>query len=391
MAPRLLAVDLPTGVDADTGAADELAAAADGTVALGFSKVGLHLLPGSELAGRVEVVDIGLGAASSDGGDMEVLTRKWTQDHLPDRPASAHKGTFGSVMVVAGSPSYTGAAYLACTGAMRVGVGLTTLACGSSIHPIVAAKLAETTFELLDDKDGELTAEEARVILRTLEDKYKSVLIGPGLGQSGYVQAFVKALVPGLSEQTVVIDADGLNNLARIEDWPSLIKAPTILTPHPGEFSRLTGLSVEEVQADRLGLARQYAGGWGVTVLLKGAPSIVAAPDGGAMINAFTNPGMATAGTGDVLAGAIAGFAAQGLAPFEAACVGLYISSWAGEIVRKELGSAGMLAGDVAAALPRAMRDLRGEGGAERPSGPGREDLLAMLGGMAGEERGASL
>jgi NAD(P)H-hydrate epimerase len=387
--PRLLAVDLPTGVDADTGTADPHAVAADTTVALGLSKVGLHLLPGSKLAGRVEVVDIGLGAGDGHA-QTEVLTRRWAQEHLPERPEDAHKGTFGSVMVVAGSPRYTGAAYLACMGSMRSGAGLTTLACGRSIHPILASKLAEATFELLDDKDGELTAQEAGVVTRAVERGYESVLIGPGLSQSGYVQAFVKALLPGLGagseepgarEVAVVIDADGLNNLTRIDGWTSLVKAPAVLTPHPGEMARLTGLSIAEVQADRLGLARRYAAEWGVIVLLKGAPSIVAAPDGRARINAFSNPGMATGGTGDVLAGAIAGFAAQGATPFEAACLGLYVSSWAGELVRKEMGSAGMLAGDVAAALPRAMRDLRGEGPAERAVGGGREDLLAMFGG----------
>jgi len=392
--PKLLAVDVPTGVDADTGATDSVAAAADGTVALGFSKVGLHVLPGSRMAGRVEVVDIGIPPCEgSDSGETEVLTRRWAQDRLPERPADAHKGTFGSVMVVAGSPRYTGAAYLACTGSMRVGAGLTTLACGKSIHPILAGRLAEATFEVLDDKDGELSAQEAGVVARAVDGRYESALIGPGLGQSGYVQAFVKALLPGLGAGTeepgarglraVVIDADGLNNLAKIEGWPSLLKAPTILTPHPGEFSRLTGLAMEEVLADRLGLARKYATEWGVTVLLKGAPTVAAAADGRARINAFVNPGMATAGTGDVLAGVIAGFVAQGVEPFDAACLGLYVSSWAGEMVRKEMGSAGMLAGDVAAALPRAMRDLRGEGAVERSSGPGREDLLAMLGGTA--------
>jgi NAD(P)H-hydrate epimerase len=277
--PRLIAVDVPTGVDADSGAADPHAVAADGTVALGFSKVGLHMLPGSALAGRVEVVDIGIPAETGEGaGQTEVLTRRWAREHLPDRPGDAHKGTFGSVMVVAGSPRYTGAAYLACTGAMRSGAGITTLACGKSIHPILAAKLTEATFEPLDDKEGELSAQEAGVVVRALGRGYESVLIGPGLGQSGYVQAFVKALLPMLGSGTknqeppsqdpaglepgslraVVIDADGLNNLARIEGWTSLIKAPVILTPHPGEFARLTGLTVAAVTGWVAGMVAVY-------------------------------------------------------------------------------------------------------------------------------------
>jgi NAD(P)H-hydrate epimerase len=385
--PRLIAVDLPTGVDADTGAVDEHCVAADETVAFAFSKVGLHLMPGSQFTGRVEVVDIGIPAVMAESVQTELLSRRWAQERLPERPADAHKGTFGSVMVVAGSPRYTGAAYMCCTGAMRVGAGIVTLACGRSIHPILASKLTETTFEPLDDKEGELTAQEARSVLGAMRRGYECLLVGPGLGQSGYVQAFMKALVPGLSAETdeshrglraAIIDADGLNNLAAVPDWPALIKAPAILTPHPGEMARLTGLSIAEVQADRLGLARRCAAEWNAIVLLKGAPTIVAAPDGRARINAFANPGMATGGTGDVLAGAIAGFVAQGVEPFDAACLGLYVSSWAGELVRQELGSAGMLAGDVALALPRAMKDLRGEGGPSRGAPP-RDDILGML------------
>jgi len=386
--PRLIAADVPTGVDADTGAADPHTVSVDETVALGFSKVGLHVLPGSQYAGRVEVVDIGIPSSVAGEVKTELLSRRWAQEHLPARPADAHKGTFGSVMVVAGSPKYTGASYLACTGALRSGAGIVTLACGMSIHPILAAKLTETTFELLDDKDGVLTAHEAHTILRAMSDRgYESLLVGPGLGEGGYQQAFLRGLLPALTTEpvrerrglrAVVIDADGLNNLAKIDNWPALIKVPAILTPHPGEFARLTGLDIADIQADRLALARRYAADWGVVVLLKGAPSIVAAPDGRARINAYTNPGLATGGTGDVLAGTIAGFVAQGVEPFEAACLGLFVGSLAGEIVRQEMGSAGMLASDVAAAIPRAQRDLRGEA-PPRSSAAGRSDILQML------------
>ena len=199
--PRLIAVDLPTGLDADTGAVDEHTVAADETVAFGFSKVGLHVLPGSQYTGRVEVVDIGIPASLAESVQTELLSRRWAQEHLPERPADAHKGTFGSVMVVAGSPRYTGAAYMCCMGAMRTGAGIVTLACGRSIHPILAAKLTETTFEPLDDKEGELTAQEAHTVLGALRRGYECLLVGPGLGQSGYVQAFMKALLPGLTTE----------------------------------------------------------------------------------------------------------------------------------------------------------------------------------------------
>ncbi|MCH7484294.1 MAG: NAD(P)H-hydrate epimerase, partial [Chloroflexi bacterium] len=272
--PRLLAVDLPSGLDADTGAVDPLTVAADATIALAFAKVGLHLLPGARYAGEVEIVDIGVPAELASSVQTELITRRWAQDHLPERPDDAHKGTFGSAFIVAGSPRYTGAAYLACMGAMRAGAGLVTLACASAIHPILAAKLSETTFEPLDGTDGELSGQDVHSVFRALSGRdYECLLIGPGLSQSGYVQAFVHALLPKLSGgqeegserslRAIVIDADGLNNLARIDGWPALVNVPAILTPHPGEMSRLTGLSVAEVQADRLGTARKFAAEWG--------------------------------------------------------------------------------------------------------------------------------
>ncbi|MEX0682940.1 MAG: NAD(P)H-hydrate dehydratase [Dehalococcoidia bacterium] len=386
--PRLIAVDLPTGLDADTGTVDPLCVAADTTVALGFAKVGLHVLPGSQYAGQVEVVDIGIPSALASSVQTELLTRRWAQDHLPERPAAAHKGTFGSAMVVAGSERYVGAAYLSCMGALRAGAGIVTLACGRSIHPILAAKLTETTFEPLDDKDGELSAQEAHSVVRALTRGYECLLVGPGLGQGGYVQAFMRGLLPALSPdplpdsaralRAAVIDADGLNNLAKIDGWPKLINLPALLTPHPGEFARLTGLSVPEVQADRLGLARKYAAEWGVYILLKGAPSLVAAPDGRAAISPFTNPALATGGTGDVLGGMIAGYIAQGADPFTAACLGLYVGGLAGQSLRDELGSAGVIAGDLLPAIPRAMRDLRGEAKPASLSNA-HPDILQML------------
>jgi NAD(P)H-hydrate epimerase len=174
----------------------------------------------------------------------------------------------------------------------------------------------------------------------------------------------MKAIVPLLSADElrgVVIDADGLNCLAKIDKWPEKLKTPAVLTPHPGELSRLSGLPTADIQADRLSVARRYAAEWGVTLALKGANTIVAAADGRARISPFANPGLASGGTGDVLAGVITGLLAQGLRPFEAASLGVYLHGLAAEDVRRELGSAGMLAGDLLPALPRAMKELRGE------------------------------
>jgi NAD(P)H-hydrate epimerase len=302
------------------------------------------------------------------------MTDRWARELLPARPLDAHKGTFGSAMVVAGSPQYTGAAYLACMGALRTGAGIVTLACARAVYPILAEKLTETTFEPLDDTEGYLTAREAGDVARALEHRaYSALLVGPGLAQGGYPQAFVKQLLSllggsgsqpdtggGSTLRALIIDADGLNNLAKIDDWPSLLTHPTILTPHPGELARLTGLDTAEIQADRLGTARRYAAEWNVTVVLKGANTIVAAPDGSARISPFANPGLASGGTGDVLAGIITGLVAQGVAPFEAASLGVYLHGLAGEHVRRDLGTAGMLAGDLLPALPQVIKELRG-------------------------------
>jgi NAD(P)H-hydrate epimerase len=281
-------------------------------------------------------------------------------------------------------------------GAMRAGAGLVTLACASAIHPILAAKLSETTFEPLEGSDGELSGQDVHSVLRALSARrYECLLLGPGLSQSGYVQAFVHALLPQLSGdqkedsepllRAAIIDADGLNNLARIDDWPALINVPTVLTPHPGEMSRLTGLSVADVQADRLGTARKYAAEWGLNVLLKGAPSIVAAADGRAAVSPFVSPVFATGGSGDVLAGTIAGFIAQGADLFDAACLGLYVGGLVAQHLREEMGSAGVIAGDFLPRIPLAMRDLRGESRPESSTAV-RPDLLQMLQSASGQQ-----
>ena len=360
--PRLLAVDLPTGLDADTGAVDPHCVAADHTVTFGWSKVGLHILPGSQYAGRVEAVDIGIPAELAAGVKTELMDGRVARDLLPPRPIDGHKGTFGSVLVVAGSPNYVGAAYLSCMGALRTGPGIVTLACARSLHPILATKLTETTFELLTDYDGVISAAESNDILRIIERGYEALLVGPGLGQGGYQQAFMRAVLPGLGGdhlRGVVIDADGLNNLARVEEWWKSLSVPAVITPHPGELSRLTGLSVADVQADRFGAARKHAAEWNVTIVLKGANTIVASPDGRARLSPFANPALASGGTGDVLAGAVAGLIAQGLDPFDAASLAVYLHASAAENASRELGSAGVLATDLLPELPRVMKEMR--------------------------------
>jgi hydroxyethylthiazole kinase-like uncharacterized protein yjeF len=360
-APRLLALDLPTGVNADGGQPDPHAVAADTTVTLGFSKVGLHSLAGSELGGSVQVVDIGL-PPSADRGLNQVMTLREVRELLPKRPGDSNKGTFGKVMVAAGSTNYVGAAYLSTSGAMRAGAGLVTLACPQSIYPLLAARLVEATFlPLPDSESGRLYGGSASQLFHAVED-YDVLLIGCGLGQDSGTLAFVRDLLFALrqdSVRAVVVDADGLNNLAEMPRWWRSVEARCVLTPHPGEFARLTGSTVKEVQADRLNRARQAAAEWSQTVVLKGANTVVAGPSGEAWICPFGNAALASAGTGDVLAGVIAGFIAQGLDPLRAAVAGVYVHAASGELLSSEMGDAGVLAGDVLEAVPRTLKEIK--------------------------------
>ncbi|HEY4684960.1 MAG TPA: NAD(P)H-hydrate dehydratase [Dehalococcoidia bacterium] len=354
----LFAVDLPTGVDADSGAADPHAAAVDVTLALAYSKIGLHVLPGAACAGRVHVLDIGLDPALGDAIPTELLTEDWARAALPARPAESNKGTFGRVLVVAGSERYVGAAALACLGALRAGAGLVTLAAIDPVRAAVAAQLPEVTYLPLPEADGGIDAAAADVILGALAG-HDALLVGPGLGLATGTQALVRRLLASAPQTPVVVDADALNALSRLAGWQDEVKASAVLTPHPGELARLTGGSVAEVQADRLGTARRSAQGWRQTVVLKGASTVVAQPDGRALISPYANAALATAGTGDVLAGAIAGLIAQGVAPFAAAGLGVYLHGAAAASFEEEYGASGLLASELGAAIARVAARLR--------------------------------
>jgi NAD(P)H-hydrate epimerase len=359
--PRLIAVDLPTGLDCDTGAVDRHCVPANLTVTLAYSKVGLHSAPGSEYVGRLKVADIGIPPELGASLPVELMTDEWVSALLPLRPLDANKGTFGRVLVVAGSRNYVGAAYLATAAAARVGAGLTTLACPESLHPILSAKLTEATHLPLPEEAGSLARQAADPALRALSD-YDVLLIGCGIGQSANTQAFVRALLFALEEDApkgIVIDADGLNALARVPNWWEELKAPAVITPHPGEMARLARVPIAEVQANRVDAAQRHASLWDKTVVLKGANSVVAAPDGRVALSPFANPALASAGTGDVLAGAIAGMLAQGLPPFQAAACGVYLHATAAERLRPDLGEAGLVARDLLPELPRSIRALK--------------------------------
>lgn len=358
---KILALDLPSGLDADSGACDPACLYADHTITLGFPKPGLYNSPGVERAGIITIVDIGIPEYLAKDVATELLTGEWARSVLPGRPIDANKGSFGRVLVVAGSINYIGAAYLACSGAMRVGAGLVTLATASSLQPILAAKLTETTYLPLPESSPGLISDEASDLILNELKNYQALLLGCGLGQSGQTVSFIREILfqQELVLPPLILDADAINTLAKTPGWWQKLTDDAILTPHPGEMARLTGFSVTEMQTDRAGMAKKMASEWDKTIVLKGAYTVIAAPDGRCRISPVANPGLASAGTGDVLAGVIAGLVAQGLNLFDAATLGVWLHAQAGEMVKAELGDAGMLASDLLPVLPKVIKGLK--------------------------------
>lgn len=358
---KIIALDLPSGLNADSGAVDPACLYADYTFTLGFAKRGLFSSPGVERVGQITVVDIGIPEHLAEEVTTELITDVWARLALPRRPLQANKGSFGRVLVVAGSINYIGAAYLACSGALRVGAGLVTLATASSLQPVLASKLTEVTYLPLPESSPGIVSPQAAGLIHRELGQYSVLLMGCGLGQSEPAMEFVRSTLFGLPAVplSLVLDADALNTLAKTGHWWQQLADDAILTPHPGEMARLVGVSIDEVQSDRVGIARKVASEWQKTVVLKGAYTVVATPDGQSRINPVANPGLASAGTGDVLTGAIAGLAAQGLSLFDAATCGVYLHGEAGEMVRDKLGDAGMVATDLLPALPLVIKQLK--------------------------------
>lgn len=358
---RIAAVDLPTGLDANTGSVDPKTVPSDATLTLGYPKVGLFRFPGAEYTGRVETLDIGTPPGLDEGAALELMMDDWGRAALPPRTMDAHKGTFGKALVVGGSRNYVGAPYLAAAAAGRVGAGLVTLAVPQSLQMSIAARTMEATYlPMPETDDGALHADAADDIAEEAPT-YQALLIGPGMGQSPSTRKMIeRLLIESGRLPPLVIDADGLNILASsTASWQDRIPSTSILTPHPGEMARLTGRSTADIQERREELAAEWSAKWRKIVVLKGAFTVTAYPDGRSMLSPFAEPAMATAGTGDVLAGAITGLLAQGAAPETAAALGVYLHGMAGRQAASALGDAGMLAGDLLPEIPQAIRALK--------------------------------
>lgn len=383
--PFVVAVDCPSGLDCDSGEIAEETIPADLTVTLAAGKVGLFRFPGAAAVGELVVADIGIPADQPEvtSVELELATSKSVGLSLPPRPRNAHKGTFGRTLIIAGSVNFPGAAGLSALGAYRVGAGLVTLAVPAPIQGFLVPVLPEATWLVLPHEMG-VIAEGAEEVLWDEISGSSSVLIGPGFGRELVTARFLSRLIgahegggrgrfgfssaePASEDRhftlpPTVIDADALKLLSEISDWQRHLPAETVLTPHPGEMSVMTGEGKTEIQHDRIGVAQKWSGKWGHVVVLKGAFTVVAAPDGRTTVHPFATPALARAGTGDVLSGAIAGFMAQGLAAYEAAVIGTYVHGLAGLKAAELIGDvASVLAGDVADAIPAAMAEIRGD------------------------------
>lgn len=382
----VVAVDCPSGMDCDTGAIASETLRADLTVCMAAPKVGMLRFPAFDYLGQLQVVDIGLPEdlpawiAIQDG----VVGAEDVQRVLPERSSDAHKGTFGTAMIVAGSMNYPGAALLAAKAAYRSGAGLVRLAVPGPLQTMLAGHLPEATWVLLPHELGAIAQDAFDVISKNLE-RVTALLIGPGLGTEDATASFIKQIASGKPNHpargalgfefgvrveprkdepahilpALVVDADGLKLLVKVTGWHKLIPAQAVLTPHPGEMAQMTGLNVDEIQADRVETARRFAREWGHVVVLKGALTVIASPEGQARLIPVASPALARAGTGDVLAGIIVGLRAQGFNAFDAACAGAWIHAQAGLAAAGWLGSdAAVLASDVLDSIAEILQSL---------------------------------
>ncbi len=345
---RVVAADLPSGLDSDTGRAHSPCVTADATVSFGFLKLGQALEPGASRCGRLEVVDIGIppraAVGALSGAPTSLLEERDVRGRLPVRGADSHKGTFGHVLVVAGSWGKTGAAALAGQGALRAGAGLVTIATRpESLVPIMQHAPELMGVELLNE--GPLGPRDLNALLDAAEGK-SAVVIGPGIARGEETGLLLGTL---LEELTVpcVLDADALNALAGHLEALRSAKGELLLTPHPGEMARLLGLTTEEVQQSRVAIARAFAKDHQVVLALKGARTLIARDDGAVFINPTGNPGMATGGTGDVLAGVCGALLAQGLSTEDAAIAGVYVHGLAGDLAAARRSRLGLVASDL--------------------------------------------
>lgn len=350
----VLSVDLPSGVEAGTGAVNGPAVQATRTVTLALPKTGLYLYPGAERVGELVVVDIGIPRELVDRvvkSDLYALEEEDARDLLPRRSPHAHKGECGKVLVVAGSEGLTGAAALCSRAAMRAGAGVVTLGIPEALNPVMEVKLTEVMTMPLPGGDGKRLYPEAVGLIEERMAGYDVLALGPGLGTADPTAEAVREILCRV-DKPVVLDADGINCLSGQEGVIRERRGPTVMTPHPGELGRLLGMESAEVQGARLDAAVEAAARTGCVVVLKGANTVIAEAGGRAFFHPLAMPGLATAGSGDVLTGCVAALWAQGMEPLHAAVCGVVLHGKAAQLAAELVGKVGMVAGDLVSHLP---------------------------------------
>lgn len=357
----VVSVDIPTGMDSDTGQAPGPVVRATVTVTMGLLKVGMLFHPGCTLVGEVEVADLGFPPplTTSPAGGVQILDPGDLAWFLPSVPSTAHKGTCGKVVVVGGSPGMTGAVALCCRAALRTGAGLVYAAIPRSLNVILETMLPEVITLPLPEEDG-FHGQRGLEALACFLGQVDVVVVGPGLGRRDGPCQMVRGLLDTWRGPTVV-DADALFHLPS----PMAFTSPVVLTPHPGEMARLSGLNVDSIEADRRGAATAEAVKRNAVVVLKGVPTVVADPHR-CGVNLTGNAGMATGGSGDVLAGVVAGFLAQGAGPFEAALAAAFVHGLSADLVARRMPQASLIPSDLVEALPEALA-VGGFGDRSRP------------------------
>jgi NAD(P)H-hydrate epimerase len=379
----VVSVDIPSGISSDNGQIMGNAVKADYTVTFGLPKRGHFLFPGSEYTGKLFVEDIGFPSQLLESGKLktEIIGNKYISKLIPERHRYSHKGTYGHVLIVAGSKGHTGAALMAAKACMKAGAGLVTIGVPESLMNIVQSRVTEEmTLSLPDSGNGSLSSDAAAVILDFLNSNADVLAIGPGIGVNSDTIHIVKTIILK-SGKITVIDADGINSIKGDRKVLRKARGPVILTPHPGEMAGLlynkpalksrrshdTGMKnindkrslIINIEKDRINSALSFAQDTGTLVVLKGAPSVIAGPDGRVFINSTGNPGMATAGAGDVLTGIISALSGQGMNAYQATAAGVYLHGAAGDFAATKLGEYSLTASDIIKEIPAAFLSLK--------------------------------
>ena len=352
----VFSVDIPSGLHSDTGQPLGIAVKADATATFAFAKAGQLLYPGNTYTGDLEVIDIGIPdfIAREKNIQLSLMEKNNIAACFSPRGFQSHKGSFGHLLVIAGSAGKTGAAALCANAAMRCGTGLVTLGVAKSLNKSIEPQVTEPMTHPLPEKENGFLSDNCFDDIQTLLKEKQALALGPGLGTRKPTKKLVEKLIEK-SDVPLIIDADAINCIAQNPEILKKKKSPAILTPHPGEMARLCNMTTRDIQADRIGIASQFAKTYDIILVLKGAQTVISFPDGRSAICPTGNPGMASGGMGDVLTGMIAGFCAQGFSPENASLAGVYIHGMCADILAKDIGAFGFVATDMIQMIPKTI------------------------------------